>query len=759
MPTATTAKRQTVEMPAQVRALASIRPQSINLEQRTFEAVWTTGARVLRYDWWENRYFWEELGLDDGEVRMDRLNTGAAPFQAMHRMQELGDQIGVVERVWWEGVGADRVGVALVRLSKRESVTDIWQDIVDGILRSLSVGYFVYGVRVLELSVEGVDVWRVVDWEPYELSLVSAPADIGALVRDNPDLPAPPVSAMSQTPDPYRVVADHRRSAGAVKTPCVIDRAAAQENPMKDQQSAAGPEAMAAERVRTRGIIEAGRAAGAPNAAVDAAIEDGITIEEAKTRFASHAEAQASASERAAAVAEERRRVMTVQRQGRALGVQDSFIESLIAEGRSLEDSLSALVEEQKAATTRAAEQEKRAAAQPPISGTSPGHMEMGAEESQKRYGAMQEYILYRANPTVFKMTDGAREFRGCSMLDLVRFDLESRGINTRGMSRSALAREGLRRRSEGRFAPGRVASRGVHVAGDFPELLGGTVEKVVLRGYNEMTSPWRLISTPVPVSDLNAKKLVRLGDMPDLEDIEEGGEYTEGTIGESAETLAVTKAGVLVSVTEEILINDQMGVFGRIPLGLGQSAARNASVKAMRLFANGTTLTMATDGRAVFNATDGNLITGAGNAPDLDGLQAARKAMRGMLKANGKTTGIVPKFVLIPDTYEATVDQYIGADNRDRNPADPADRVPQYLKNMDYWVDMELTAASTAAWYVVADPAEQESIGHATLEGEDEISIIEVEKANVDALSWRVRHWINFGWIDRRGAVRVNNA
>ncbi|KKK96482.1 hypothetical protein LCGC14_2662310, partial [marine sediment metagenome] len=63
----TAAKRSnTRDIPA-LSFRATIAPSSIDAEKRTFDVVWTTGARVLR-GWFDQ--FWEELSLDPEHVRM-----------------------------------------------------------------------------------------------------------------------------------------------------------------------------------------------------------------------------------------------------------------------------------------------------------------------------------------------------------------------------------------------------------------------------------------------------------------------------------------------------------------------------------------------------------------------------------------------------------------------------------------------------------------------------------------------------------------
>jgi hypothetical protein len=120
----------------------------------------------------------EELDVSDGAVRLDRLNNGA-PLLDTHNQYQLSAVLAVVERAWLEG----GEGHALVRFSKREDADVVFKDVVDGILRNISVGYAVHRYEVVEAEDDKLPTYRAVDWEPLELSLVPIGFDDGAKVR------------------------------------------------------------------------------------------------------------------------------------------------------------------------------------------------------------------------------------------------------------------------------------------------------------------------------------------------------------------------------------------------------------------------------------------------------------------------------------------------------------------------------------------------------------------------------------------------
>lgn len=170
---------RTIELPRQLRG-AEIRAASFSEAENTVDVIWTTGARVKRYSYRENTYYEEELVVEPGAVRLDRMNAGA-PLLNTHWDFALEDVIGSV--VPGSARVAGGVGTATVKLSTAPRDADNVSKIRDGIVRNISVGYIIHRVEKEESTDNSVPVWRVVDWEPMEISAVPVPADPGAQIR------------------------------------------------------------------------------------------------------------------------------------------------------------------------------------------------------------------------------------------------------------------------------------------------------------------------------------------------------------------------------------------------------------------------------------------------------------------------------------------------------------------------------------------------------------------------------------------------
>jgi HK97 family phage major capsid protein len=144
----------------------SINRTAIDKEKRTIELSFSSEAPVER--WWGI----EILDHNPKSANLRRLKRGGA-LLIDHDMR---NQVGVIEEALIDG--SDRMGRAKVRFGRSTKAEEIFQDVIDEIRSNVSVGYQV-NEAVLEKEVkDGPSTYRITDWEPYEISLVSVPADI-----------------------------------------------------------------------------------------------------------------------------------------------------------------------------------------------------------------------------------------------------------------------------------------------------------------------------------------------------------------------------------------------------------------------------------------------------------------------------------------------------------------------------------------------------------------------------------------------------
>jgi len=237
----------------------------------------------LRNDGWEDPWV-EVLGHKPDEVDLSRLN-GGAPILANHdRFTATGDTplagIGAADRAWLDGgrVYAD------ITVSARAALADLRQDIVDGLVRNVSVAY-VIEERVLTKSGEGrqPDEYRVTRWTPHEISLVDIPADASVGIGRAAD------GAMPAKADHYRIIAiDTPPAEGVTTRSHTMDQATAPAPETAVTRSTSKqPDGIELERARVREITAVGRQWNVPDLA-EKAIDSGMDADVFATRVLAH---------------------------------------------------------------------------------------------------------------------------------------------------------------------------------------------------------------------------------------------------------------------------------------------------------------------------------------------------------------------------------------------------------------------------------------------------------------------------------------
>lgn len=247
---------------------------SVNLEKRTVDVIWSTGAKVLRSSWMDGPYF-EELDMSSSAVRLDRLQNGA-PFLADHNGYNVARTLGVVESARLE----NGKGIATVRFAKAEDDPEadkVFRKVADGIIRSVSVGYRVHRVEKIVTEGEKVPTLRVVDWTPYEISAVALPADAGAGFRSD----EPTNEITITTVNPENTIMDEAEKK-RLEAEALAKRQAEENQKREAEIQAASQRAVQLERERMSGIRNAVKAAHLEETFAEKLINDGTSLDAAR---------------------------------------------------------------------------------------------------------------------------------------------------------------------------------------------------------------------------------------------------------------------------------------------------------------------------------------------------------------------------------------------------------------------------------------------------------------------------------------------
>ena len=354
-----------------------------------------------------------------------------------------------------------------------------------------------------------------------------------------------------------------------------------------------------------------------------------------------------------------------------------------------------------------------------------------GRDATVTRREAISSALLHRYSPTLFPLEDAGREYRGMTLMELARESLETAGASTRGLSRDE------------------VATRALHSTSDFPEILSAVTNKTLRQAYEAYPRTFPLFCRQVLATDFKAMHRVQLGEAPQLLKVGESGEFKRGTLGESKESYRIETYGRVVAITRQVLINDDLDAFTRIPAMYGNSIAQLESDVVWDIV---TTNPAMADGTELFHGTHKNL-AGTGAALGVDSVGAARAAMRKQTGLDKKTVlNVRPAFLIVPASLELKAEQLVA---QNLVPAQSGSVVPQSIRTLAPIAEPRLDAASETAWYLAASPNQIDTIEYAYLEGQQGAYIETRNGFDVDGVEIKCR--LDFGAkaIDWRGLYK----
>lgn len=317
------------------------------------------------------------------------------------------------------------------------------------------------------------------------------------------------------------------------------------------------------------------------------------------------------------------------------------------------------------------------------------------------------------------------RQYLGESLLDMARGSLSRAGVSTRGMSPD----ETFTRAAE-------------HTTSDFPNLVSNAMGKTALASYQAAQSPLKALGRQRSLSNFKSATAIRLGEMGRLEELSESGEITATSRAENGESMHLKTYARGLSVSRQLLIDDDLGMLGDMTAAFGEAAAQTEADILVDLITSNPNLS---DGTPVFDASRGNL-AGSGAAPSESTLSAVRKAMRATKGLDGKTlVNVAPKYLLVGPELETDAEKLLAAIY-----AATTDDVNVFGSKLSLLVEPRITDSS---WYVFADPSRLAAFQYGYLSSAQGVQIQRSEAWST--LGMRFRAWLDFGagWLESRAA------
>ena len=314
------------------------------------------------------------------------------------------------------------------------------------------------------------------------------------------------------------------------------------------------------------------------------------------------------------------------------------------------------------------------------------------------------------------------REHLNDSMLDMARGALTRSGVSIRGLS------------------PDDVFTRAAGTS-DFPLVVSNAMNKVALESFQAASSPLKTLARQRVLNDFKPSTSIRLGELGRLEPLAQSGEITATGRAEHGESFKLDTYARSLSVSRELLINDDLNLLGDTTRAFGEAAAATEADLMVAMLTGNPALS---DGVSVFHASRGNI--GVASALSVASVDAARKAMRGVKGLDGKTlVSVVPKYLVVGPEIETKAEAFLASISA----ATTADVNP-FAQRLTLLVEPRIADAS---WFVFADATRMPCLQYGYLASAQGVQIQRQEAWTTLGMSYRA--WLDFGagWAEWRGA------
>ena len=312
------------------------------------------------------------------------------------------------------------------------------------------------------------------------------------------------------------------------------------------------------------------------------------------------------------------------------------------------------------------------------------------------------------------------------------------------------------------------------------PATLANVQNKFMLQGYFFTEQAFNDVVAVIPVKDLKPSKSVQLfGDFM-FQPLNPGGEIQHGNMGDNAYANQAKLVARMITLELQYLINDDLGMFGQVPMMLGRGWGLKVNDLVWTAFMNPGKDDGGTDN--FYNAThanitgqsgNSNLTSGAGSALSRTSLATAEQLFLKQVDPAGKPLGVDPEILAFPPELKVTSVELMNAEfiimaglaSTTVGSTQPNTNIwkgrfkpvmSRYLSNAAY------VGNSTTAWYLLANPALVPVVQIAALNGQM-TPVIQTASQDwqFNMLGISMRGWGGVGANAQnfRGGVKANGA
>lgn len=312
-------------------------------------------------------------------------------------------------------------------------------------------------------------------------------------------------------------------------------------------------------------------------------------------------------------------------------------------------------------------------------------------------------------------------------------------------------------------FGDGTATIQAAFTTLSLPTILEGTMQRTMLEAYEAVPLVAFDVCRVGSVKDFREVTRVRLLGAGRWERVAQDGELQNGKVSEQTFKNQAETRGLMITLTRQDIINDDLGAFLDLPRQVGMDGAATIDDEFFRLLLSNPS--------SFFGVGNGNFLSGADTAFGIDSLSLARATFQKIKVGPGteakdqKPINIRPTRLLVPVEVETDAQvllgsaqiQLDGSSAKTKLPVDNPHRGKYGLSVAPHLSDTFYTGNSAKAWYLFADPKLVAAFEIVFLNGKQQPTIERTPTpANTLGVSWAA--YIDFGIReqDPRGALKV---
>ena len=298
------------------------------------------------------------------------------------------------------------------------------------------------------------------------------------------------------------------------------------------------------------------------------------------------------------------------------------------------------------------------------------------------------------------------------------------------------------------------------------PGILSKVANKKLLQSYQAQPVIATKLCSTGDLNDFKEADRFRLTDVGDLLPVAADGEIKDGGLVEESAKNQLDTYGKKFCLTRKMIINDDLGAFMKVPVAMGNRAARLIDqLFFSRLLKNPTQV----DGKALFHAGHKNLLTGATSALSADSIKKAIQLFLDQVDADGQPISVEPRFLLVPTalkhlaielTQGATLIMAGGSDNVVRPSLNVIADENLQVVSSPYLANSAYEGNSNAAWYLFGAPGQVDTFEIGFLNGK-RTPTVERGETDFNTLGMWFRVYFDLGVREQdfRGMVKANGS